>query len=249
MGEPQPDWVTPANGYTWLDLSKSPDYANLNQLAMRNILPATAFRCGGQLLPYKVAEATNTQSGAGLMGLYAPVIDFPTADALPPTAAPLTGNSTCATFPIGPPAVNSPTNQNCFVQLPPPTTITALTTQCSVPGCNQVVLQPKPPISVVGTGFGSLPQGLPYTGTTQTLEVDDLTQGWSAGFAGNTCTLTIGEWSNSLISMVANVNQNGVCPMAAGDQLKVTVTNPQTRISASFTTTVLAHAGGGPRKP
>jgi hypothetical protein len=237
-GVAQPSWVTAANGYTWLDLSKTgnPNYMQLNEIAIRNILATGGFDCAVQFVPYKVDQATT--AGAGLMGNYAPVIDYPVATALPPAASPVTGLSSCAVYPDGPPEVYSSSNPKCGVQLAPPVTIAALTTQCPKPGCNQVVTQPNPPISIVGTGFGSFPLGIPYSGNSNFVYIADSTQNWNAGYAGSPCTVTIGEWSGTAISLVANVNQNGACPMAAGDQLTVTVWNPQTLSSASLTVTV-----------
>jgi hypothetical protein len=239
-GVAQPSWVTPANGYTWLDLSKVANYQTLNEIAIRNILPASSFSCGGEMVPYKTGQATtrvpNQNQVYGLMGLYAPVIDYPVASTLPPAASEITGPSTCAMYPSGPPAVSP----NCAVLTENNSpTIGAVTTQCAAPGCTQVVLQPQPPLSILslsGTGgFGIFPLGLPYMGTTNFLRIQDLTQGWSAGYTGDKCTLTIGEWSDTAISVVANVNMNGVCPMAANDALNVTVWNPQnTATSASF---------------
>jgi hypothetical protein len=125
----------------------------------------------------------------------------------------------------------------------------ALTTQCNRaptsfnPGCTEVVVQPSPPISITGAGFGSFPLGLPYTGNSTFLQITDPTQGWSAGYTGNPCTVTIGEWSDNLISLIANVNQNGACPMAASDTLNVTVWNPQTPSStATWPVTVQAQS-------
>jgi len=54
-------------------------------------------------------------------------------------------------------------------------------------------------------------------------DINDTTQGWSAGYTGSPCTVNIGEWSDGLISLIANVNRNGACPMAAGDSITVTV--------------------------
>ena len=237
-GAAQPAWVTSANGYTWLDLTKvaTGDYHTLNQIMIRQILPASTFACSGTVVPYKTGEATG--SATGLMGLYAPVIDYPVATSLPQTASPLTGNSSCGVFPTGP-GYNSPT---CGVQLPTAPQIAAVTTQCSQPGCNTVVAQAQPPISILAAsgGFGNFPLGLPHRGNTNYLRITDSTQNWSAGFVGDPCTVDVGEWSDNLISVVANVNQNGVCPMQAGDQLIVTVWNPQTLASASLSLTVMA---------
>jgi streptogramin lyase len=60
------------------------------------------------------------------------------------------------------------------------------------------------------------------------LQVTDLTQSWSAGLAGNPCNLSIGYWADNRIELVANVDQDGLCPLAVGDQLAVSVWNPQT---------------------
>jgi hypothetical protein len=35
-----PSWITPANGYTFFDLTAISGYQNLNSLNLRNILPA-----------------------------------------------------------------------------------------------------------------------------------------------------------------------------------------------------------------
>ncbi|HLY17719.1 MAG TPA: hypothetical protein VKR61_10880 [Bryobacteraceae bacterium] len=238
-GVTQPSWVTAANGYTWVDLTKSTtaNYTGLNEVAIRDILPASGFSCGGELVPYKDGQATT--AGAGLMGLYAPVIDYPVSTSLPQTASELSGTNTCAIYPSGPPQV-SPT---CGVAPAKVPTIGAMTTQCAAPGCTEVVVQPQPPLSILSLngmgGFGTFPLGLPYTGNSDFIQITDNTQSWSAGHTGDACTVQIGEWSDTAISLVANVNQNGVCPMAAGDSLTVTVWNPQnTQSAASLTVTV-----------
>lgn len=239
-GVSQPASVTPANGYTWLDLTQTTggNYLTLNQIMIRNILPASTFQCAGEMVPYKTAQATT--AGAGLMGLYAPVIDYPLAASLPPQASPVTGPDTCAVFPVGPPEASP----KCGVQFPKTPEIGAVTTQCAAPGCTQVVVEPQPPLSILslngGGGFGAFPFGLPYTGNSDFIKIYDATQNWSAGYTGDACTVQVGEWSDTAISVVAYVNQGEVCPMAAGDQLTVTVWNPQTLVSATLTVTVAA---------
>lgn len=248
-GVPQPPQATAANGYTWLDLSKvgNPNYLELNEIDIRDILPSSWYDCAAQEVPYKVSQAT--QQDAGLMGLYSPVVTTTyTAATLPPTASPLTGPTTCGKFPSGIPAVSTQPQQ-CEVLAFPPLTISALTTQCSQQqiqsgGCNQVVVQPTPLISIVGNGFGSFPLGLPYIGNSNFVQIQDTTQNWSAGYTGNACTVSVGEWTDTLISLVANVNANGVCPMSAGDLLDVTVWNPQSLKYTTFPVTVSAPQGG-----
>jgi len=226
-----PSWITPANGYTFFDLTTVSGYQQLSELNMRNIVPAAAFNCAGETVPWSVGEYT---SGGGLMGQYAPYLDFPPAAKLTQVAGAPPATGPCAVFPDGNPGLPPA----CGVVAPNPIAINTLTTQCAAPGCNQVVAQPQPPMSIIGQGFGDFPNGLPFTGTTGYLQITDTTQNWSAGYSGEACTVSIYSWAANLIELVANVNQNGACPLAAGDQLTVTVWNPESMSSSAMTVTV-----------
>jgi hypothetical protein len=232
-GTPQPAWVNSANGYTWLDLSKSgdPNYMDWNQIAIRNILPSSTFNCAASYVPYHDAQATT--SGSGLMGLYAPVIDYPVAASLPTAASPITGPAGCAAFPNG-----TPHSPSCAVLAPPPISISSVTTLRTTGSHGTFVVQAQPPVSISGGGFGSFPLGLPYLGNSNFLEITDVTQQWSAGYTGNTCNVNLGEWSDTFISVVANVNQGDACPLVAGDQITITVWRPQDNSMATYNTTV-----------
>jgi hypothetical protein len=269
-GVPQPSWVTAANGYTWLDLSTIANYTELNEIAIRHILPSSWFDCSTHVVPYKVFEATTANGKlTGLMGLYSPWITEPVAGSqpcspgvttgcLPATATPIAcpqgqvNCNACDVYPNGLPAVISPANQTCAIEPSNTIKITKVVTQCADltqgGGCEYVVAQPSPPLSVVGQGFGYFPLGLPYTGNSNFLEINDTTQSWTAGLTGSLCTVTIGEWSDGLISLIANVNQNGACPMAAGDSLNITVWNQQSQQSFSFPVVVTAQSAVA-RKP
>ena len=233
-GTSVPSWIATANGYTLLDLTAISGYQQLNSLSLRNILPASTFNCSGEMVPYGTNEYT---PAGGLMGEYLPVVDFPTPASLPQVAAPLVQPNSCGIFPDGQPAVLPA----CAVESPPPMSISAVTTQCAAPGCNQVVVQPQPPLTIVGSGFGEFSNGLPYTGSSNYLEITDTTQNWTAGYSGDACTVSITGWAASIIQLVANVNQSGMCPLAAGDQLTVSVWNPQSMLSATFTVTVASN--------
>jgi len=268
-GVPQPSWVTPANGYTWLDLSLLPNYTELNEIAIRHIVPSSWFDCSTQVVPYKVFEATTTDGDkngiTGLMGIYSPWITEPVVGSAPSSGLPATATpiacppgklscTACDVYPSGLPAIISPTNQQCSVGPSNTVMVTKVVTQCAdLPGgggCEYVVVQPSPPLNIIGQGFGYLPLGLPYTGNSNFLEINDATQVWIAGLTGSPCNVSIGEWSDGQISLIANVNQNGLCPMAVGDKLTVTVTNPQTLTSATLgPITVAASSGAGTRKP
>jgi len=231
-----PSWITPANGYTFFDLTSVSGYATLSELNIRNLVPASTFNCSGEIVPYDTAEYT---PGGGLMGQYAPYLDYPVATSLATVAGAPPSTGACGVFPDG----EAGLPPSCGVVTPGPITLAALSTQCAVsvipaPGCSQVVVQPQPALSLIGGGFGDFPDGLPFTGTSGYVEITDTTQNWSAGYAGDTCTVSITSWAANLIELVANVNQSGLCPMAAGDQLTVTVWNPESMTSATKTVTV-----------
>ena len=226
-----PSWITSANGYTYLDLTAISGYQNLNLLDLRQVIPAGGFNCAGQYVPYRTAVAT---PAGNVMGAYMPVIDYPVAATLPAQAAPLDGPTSCSVFPTGQAGVLP----NCGVFKAPAPQITGVVTECPAPGCTQFAAQANPPITITGGGFGEFPSGLPFTGVSNFLEVTDTTEHWSAGFTGNPCSITMTSWATNRIQFVANVDQNGVCPLAAGDQLTVQVWNPETLVLATFATTV-----------
>ncbi len=230
-----PAWITAANGYTFLDLTSITGYDQLNSLALRNVLPAGNFNCAGKFIPYRTGEHTPV---GGLIGEYLPEVDYPVATSLPRHATPFVQQNSCGIFPAG----QSGVYPNCGVFTPPPISILSVATQCAAPACNQVVAQAQPPLTITGGGFGDFPNGLPYTGNSNYLEITNSTKNWSAGYGTDLCNVSISDWASNNIQLVANVNQNGLCPLAAGDHLTVKVWNPQTMSGpASFPIIVAAH--------
>ncbi len=228
-----PSWVTPANGYTFLDLTASTDYQKLKMITMRHIIPAAAFSCAGQVVPYRM---TADVPGGSLMGDYMPVADYPAAATLPQTASALVGPGVCDVFPDGQPGVPGA----CGVFPAPTPAIGTVVTQCHSPTCSNFVAQANPPVTIAGVGFGSFPNGTPFTGTSGYLRITDTTQNWVAGYTGNSCGISVSSWEAGQIQLVANVNQNGACPLAAGDHVLFEVWNPQTMVEAQATVTVVA---------
>jgi hypothetical protein len=226
-----PSWVTPTNGYTLLNLTAISGYQQLSLLDLRQVLPAGGFNCAGQFVPYRTTAAT---PAGDLMGAYMPVVDYPIAASLPTVAAPLGGPSACDIFPAGQPGIQP----KCGVFTAPPPQITGVVTQCPAPGCNQFAAQANPPVTITGGGFGDFPDGMPFSGTSNYLQITDTTQNWSAGYTGNHCGVSMSSWATNQIQLVAHVNENGACPLAAGDQLTVQVWNPQTMAATTFTVTV-----------
>ena len=228
-----PSWITSANGYTFFDLTSVVNYQQLNLLDMRTMLPAAGFRCAAQYVPYRTSVAT---PAGNLMGDYMPVVDFPLAAALPTNAAPLVGSGVCDVFPLGQPG-GAP---KCGDFPSPAPAISVVVTQCPGPGCNKFVVQPNPPITISGIGFGEFPDGMPFfNGTSTYLQIVDVTQNWSAGHTGDACSVSFTNWDSNRIQLVAHVNQNGSCPLTAGDQLTVTVWNPQSMAPATSSLTVV----------
>ena len=225
-----PAWITPANGYTFLDLTSQPQLEQLSTIVMRHILPANAFTCGGQFVPYRMN--VETPSGS-LMSDYSPVADYPLAASLPAVATALVGPSACNAFPVGTAGIRP----NCAVLPPAPPEISTVATECYGPGCTRFAAQGKPPISIMGANFGSFPNGLPFSGTSNYLRITDVTQNWSAGYTGNPCTVSITSWDAGLIELVASLGEKPGCPILPGDHVQVEVWNPQTMVSATSTLT------------
>jgi hypothetical protein len=225
-----PNWITPANGYTFLDLTQIAGYQQFNLLALRHIIPSTAFTCAAQYVPYRTSVDTPLGS---LLGDYTPMVDYPLVSSLPTVAVPLTEPSACGMYPVGEPGVRPA----CSVLPTPSPSITSAITECSAPGCSQFAAQPNPPITILGSGFGTFPEGAPFTGTSTYIAIEDVSKKWTAGNPGSPCSVSISEWDTGEIQLVANVGQTGMCPLAPGDILKVEVTNPQTMLSTDFKVT------------
>jgi hypothetical protein len=187
-----------------------------------------------------------------------------------PASSPSTQNLYCTGSVVQP---TFPTIYFAASLQPPPEDYTA----CSSPGpsCNYIYAlsnqsdafsSPTPPplpVTIVGTGFGYLPQTLPVAVQSSSfLEIHDngVASGveWDTGTgsSGAPCQMYIASWTDTSISLVANVpvgelNGAGVglsplsdisplsffmsssddpawnCPVANGDTLTFTVKNPQ----------------------
>lgn len=231
-GAQVPSWITAANGYTLLDLTGVQGYQELCWLFLRHILPASTFTCSGEIVPFNTCEHT---PGGGLMGEYLPVVDYPLAATLPRTASPLTQKNSCAIFPDGQPGAQP----NCRVVASAAITVTNVTTQCEAPDCTGVVAQQQMPLTITGNGFGVFPKGLPFIGVSKYLQIIDWSKGWSAGFPGDSCTVNIDYWTPLMITLAMS-SQDTACPVVAGDQLSVTVWNPQSQAATTFSVTAEA---------
>ncbi len=213
-----PSWITPANGYTFVDLTQVSGYQNLDAVQFRNILTSPTFACSTVNVPYKTTVWTPNGS---LIGDYLPVIDFPVASTLPPVTSELIGPSACGQLPVGVPAV-SPA---CGLLPSNPMSVSPILAPS--PGEAVSGAQPLPPIDIMGAGFGFVP-GEPFSGATNYLSFTDFTQNWTAGPPGSPCTVTVSKWADNRIEAIPNVDTAGLCPMLPGDQLGISIWNPQT---------------------
>lgn len=91
-----PAHVTPANGYTVLQL---PVASAVSRLTLRNILPGAGFDCSTNNVPHRTAEH---HTNGGYMGAYAPFVAYSVAANLPQQAAPFPQAGSCAP-PVPPP--------------------------------------------------------------------------------------------------------------------------------------------------
>ena len=84
-------------------------------------------------------------------------------------------------------------------------------------------------ILINGSGFGSL---RPYTGDSAAIRINDITQGWSAGYSitGDAVTLQVGAWADRQISVLqfTGVYGTGIYNLLANDQVNFEVWNAQT---------------------
>ena len=94
-----------------------------------------------------------------------------------------------------------------------------------------VYAESQPPISISGLGFGTMS---PFSNSDSAyIMVTDNSQipSWSAGHTGDLCNVSVSQWTNTSISLTANVNESGIfsiCYLAAGDSLTISVWNPET---------------------
>ncbi len=102
FGTQPPAWVTAANYYTYLDLSQLPNYQNLNQVDIRNILPNSSFNCSAFQIPFNTTEFNNV---GGYMGAYVPTVSFVGPSKLPTIPVPPVRVDSCGVKPTVAPTV------------------------------------------------------------------------------------------------------------------------------------------------
>jgi hypothetical protein len=99
-----------------------------------------------------------------------------------------------------------------------------------------ILPHPNQTFIITGSGFGTYKA---YNGTSQYLEISDLTGQWNAGFGNNPVALNVTSWSDSQIvvqGFTGAYGQNNWV-LRAGDQIQVQVWNPQTNAQGSYQTT------------
>jgi hypothetical protein len=102
---PPPPQVTPANYYTYLDLSQFAGYSGFSKLSLRNLLPNASFGCSTFNVPNFTMEYN---PDGGFMGAYVPTVDFPTASQIPAVPVPPIRPNSCAAAPPPPASCTLP---------------------------------------------------------------------------------------------------------------------------------------------
>ena len=106
LGAQPPSFVTPANYYTYVDLTQIPNYTSLTRIEIRHLLPSGAFSCSNANVPLFTMEYNNK---GGFMGQYVPTFDFPTPAALSaPAPPPPTRSNTCLATGVAVPVACGP---------------------------------------------------------------------------------------------------------------------------------------------
>ena len=99
LGAVPPPQVNAANYYTYIDLTTNPNYAQLQSLFVRDILPNADFVCSGWNVPYKTM--TFNPEG-GWMGTYNMTVGFVNASQIPTTPVPPDRTDNCQAAPPPP---------------------------------------------------------------------------------------------------------------------------------------------------
>lgn len=101
LGGVPPAYVTPQNGYTYLDISQVPGFKLITGIWVRNILPAPSFNCDAHQVDFLTTEFNSI---GGFMGEYVPTVDWVLPSSLPTVATPLIRPNSCALAPPEQPA-------------------------------------------------------------------------------------------------------------------------------------------------
>ncbi len=99
LGGVPPPQVNAANYYTYLDLTQAQNYAQLQTLFVRNMLPNAGFQCSSFNVPFYTMEYNSV---GGFMGQYQLTVDYPTAAEIPTTPVPPVRVNSCALVPPPP---------------------------------------------------------------------------------------------------------------------------------------------------
>jgi hypothetical protein len=100
LGAVPPSQVTPANYYTYVDMTQRPNYQNLKTLFVRDLLPNAAYLCSAFNVPFKT---TVFNPDGGYMGAAQMTVDFPNAAGIPAVPVPPVRPDSCAIVPVDAP--------------------------------------------------------------------------------------------------------------------------------------------------
>jgi hypothetical protein len=139
--------------------------------------------------------------------------------------------------------VSSPGNHTANVPATPQFQVTTTApTPVSTPTPKITLVSPITPaqyqtIIITGSGFGTQQ---PFTNTTSSyLRLQDETSIWDAGYQHDIVGVTVSAWTDNRIEITGFSNYGGSWTFRLGDQVVISVWNPQTHVGPTlFTTTV-----------
>jgi len=98
-----------------------------------------------------------------------------------------------------------------------------------------------------GSGFGTAPHSMPFSGNTANFLFTNNTKGWNAGFNGDAVSLNYQAWSDTHIQIggfAANYGQNDWTVMP-GDRVTISVWNTSSNLRTDWSGVVPGPTGGG----
>ncbi|HLJ46993.1 MAG TPA: hypothetical protein VKU01_13340 [Bryobacteraceae bacterium] len=106
-----------------------------------------------------------------------------------------------------------------------------------------ITAQQTQTITISGSGFGTQ---APYNGDSPFLSIKDITAGFDTGLTGDGITLNVTSWTDSQITIAGftgNYGKDLNSFLQPGDQVQVSVTNPQTNAGPGAATATVSSTG------
>jgi len=120
--------------------------------------------------------------------------------------------------------------------------LTTVSTRPDIVSMSAISANETQTITFSGSGFGTQAA---YTGSSLSIKINDMTSDWQGGWGGDWITLAVASWTDNTITLSGFAGQYGSVygMLHAGDQLAITIWNPQNGIQ-SQTEYITVSTGG-----